>query len=163
MTTSPRTFGTPRIGRAGFTLVEVALALGVASFCMVALLGLIPAGLNSSQNAISQTGAVGVIRSIATDLKSARLSATESPEYALPLDGASSTELFVEEGGRFSRTLAQVPRARFRATVTTLEPSTADDAPSASLQRIVISWPAAAEPAEATGRLETIVALDRNS
>jgi uncharacterized protein (TIGR02598 family) len=39
----------------GFTLTEVALALGIVAFAFVPMLGLLPAGLNASRQAIDTT------------------------------------------------------------------------------------------------------------
>ena len=36
---------------AAFTLVEVALAMGVASFCLIAVLGLVPLGIDTNRAA----------------------------------------------------------------------------------------------------------------
>src|SRR5690349_21540030 len=54
---------------AGFSLVELTLALGVAAFCLIALLGLLPASLKTQQNSIEQTVANGVITEILGDLR----------------------------------------------------------------------------------------------
>src|SRR5438552_368100 len=40
---------------AAFSLVEVTIALGVAAFCLLVLLGLLPAGAKTQQNSIQQT------------------------------------------------------------------------------------------------------------
>ena len=40
-----------------FSLVEVTLALGVAAFCLIAVFGLMPVGVQTNRNATSQTGA----------------------------------------------------------------------------------------------------------
>src|SRR5207248_1091899 len=49
---------------AGFSLIEVALALGVAAFALVAIIGLIPVGLNSNQASSEQTAAAGLAAGI---------------------------------------------------------------------------------------------------
>lgn len=160
MKTMKPTATTPKQHRVrGFSLVEVALALGVCSFCLVALLGLIPAGLTSSQNSISQTGAISILRSVASDLKSARPDALTTPEYGISLPNTTQTALFVEEGGRFGSSLTSVPRARYRVSISTVSP--AGNAPQSTLQRILVTWPAGAQPQDAAGSLETLVALDR--
>jgi len=53
----------------GFSLVEVVLALGVAAFCMITLLGLLPAGLKTQQNSIQQTTAAQIICQIQAFLR----------------------------------------------------------------------------------------------
>lgn len=48
-------------GAAAFSLVELTLALGVAAFCMIAILGLLPAGVQTNRNATSQTSATNIV------------------------------------------------------------------------------------------------------
>lgn len=50
----------PRTLRAGFTLTEIVLTLGVISIAFVGLLGLLPAGLNASRQA-TDSAVVGAI------------------------------------------------------------------------------------------------------
>ena len=55
-----------------FSLVEVVLALGLVSFCLVAVLGLLPVGLKSVKNANEQAGAADVLNAIAEGVRTAR-------------------------------------------------------------------------------------------
>ncbi len=54
---------------AAFSLVEVALALGVASFCLISVIGLIPVGVNTGQIASDQTIAGSILTEVLTDLR----------------------------------------------------------------------------------------------
>lgn len=54
----------PRTTRAGFTLTEIVLTLGVISIAFVGILGLLPAGLNASRQAANST----VVAAILEDL-----------------------------------------------------------------------------------------------
>lgn len=54
---------------AAFTLVEIALALGVAAFSLVAILGMLPIALDNSRDSRLQTRAVFISRGIFDDLK----------------------------------------------------------------------------------------------
>jgi uncharacterized protein (TIGR02598 family) len=54
---------------AGFTLVEVILSLGILSFAMVALLGLIPLGLSTSRNAINITTESQIVQSLCNEIQ----------------------------------------------------------------------------------------------
>src|SRR6266481_6118983 len=53
----------------GFSLVEVTLALGVAAFCLIAVLGLLPTSLKTQQTSIQQTTANQIISQIFSDLR----------------------------------------------------------------------------------------------
>ena len=41
---------------AAFTLVEVALAMGIASFCLVVVLGLVPLGIDNERESFGRDG-----------------------------------------------------------------------------------------------------------
>lgn len=56
---------------AGFSLVEVTLAIGIVSFALLAVVGLLPVGLKSVKNANEQAGAANVLNVIAGSLRSA--------------------------------------------------------------------------------------------
>src|SRR5882724_3234050 len=68
MTTSENTKRSPA-ETAGFSLVEVTLALGVAAFCLVTVLGLLPTSLKTQQSSIQQTTANQIISTIFSDLR----------------------------------------------------------------------------------------------
>ena len=58
----------PRFGpRGAFSLVEVALALGIFSFGMVGMLGLLPIGLKVSRESISKVVESNIVQQITSD------------------------------------------------------------------------------------------------
>ena len=59
----------PLCRTAGFSLVEVTLALGVAAFALLVLLGLLPTGLKTQQSGIQQTTANQIISQISSFLR----------------------------------------------------------------------------------------------
>ena len=146
---------------AGFSLVEVTLALGVAAFCLVAILGMIPVGLTSSQNATAQTGAVSILRAVAADLRDTALANASggatpaSPHYGFKVPDTTGTPIYVDEGG----SVTTQPLAYYRVYVQTVYQPAAT-ARNASRERVAISWPA--QSASPAGTLESIAALDRN-
>ena len=54
-----------------FSLVEVTLALGVAAFSLLIILGMLPVSLKTNQASTQQTNANGIISQIAADLRAA--------------------------------------------------------------------------------------------
>ncbi len=52
-----------------FSLVEVTLALGIAAFCLIAVFGLIPVGVQTNRNATSQTAATNIMAAVIADLR----------------------------------------------------------------------------------------------
>lgn len=55
----------------GFSLVEVALSLGVITFCMVALIGLMPVASGTLREADLRSGASDILRRIAAGIRNA--------------------------------------------------------------------------------------------
>ena len=166
--------------RAGFSLVEVALALGIAAFCLVALLGMIPVGLNSSQNAVSQTGAASLLTAVGADLRDTALPTSTvpnptSPFFQIPVptpapspapSPAAPTVFYVDEGGSFNTSLGALPTARYRVTVTNLPSPTPAPSPYtpiyATSEQVVITWPPQASVKNAAGSMAGIIELNRN-
>src|SRR5947209_16405297 len=56
--------------RSAFSLVEVVLALGIVSFAIVAILGLIPTGLQTSHSSQDETRAAQIAQSILSTMAS---------------------------------------------------------------------------------------------
>src|SRR4029077_11336823 len=54
---------------AGFSLVEVTLAIGVAAFCLITVFALIPVALKTQQASIQQTTANDIMTQILGDLR----------------------------------------------------------------------------------------------
>ena len=49
---------------AGFSLIEVVIALGIFSFCIVAIVGLLPVGMNSVRSVSNENNAIHIASSI---------------------------------------------------------------------------------------------------
>lgn len=65
---SPRSVSALGFSRRAFTLVEVALAIGVVSFALLSLLGLFPIGLISFRESMTQTACSHMMQKVAGDL-----------------------------------------------------------------------------------------------
>ena len=82
--------------RAGFSLVEVVLALAVAAFCLLILFALIPLGLKTDKASLEQTTANGILSAVNSDLRATPPtlppgSAATSAEFAVPIPAAGGT------------------------------------------------------------------------
>ncbi|HEX4083332.1 MAG TPA: hypothetical protein VHY22_00370 [Chthoniobacteraceae bacterium] len=153
---------------AGFTLVEVVLALGVAGFCLTTIFGLLPVGLTSNQNAANQTAAVNVATTVLSDLYATPDTSASSPRFQFSLSGSNTqtgqTVYFAGDGttsGLAGQTAASAGGSApwlYRATVWVTPP--AANTRNATMARVLITWPALA--ANFTGSYETVVALNRN-
>src|SRR5207247_6519773 len=60
-------FGLRRVH--AFSLVELTLALGIAAFCLIAVFGLMPIGVQTNRNATSQTAATNIMAAVVADLR----------------------------------------------------------------------------------------------
>src|SRR5438876_10183754 len=54
---------------AGFSMVEMVVALGVAAFALLAVMGILPIGLKTQQASVNQTKANAVLAQIIDDLR----------------------------------------------------------------------------------------------
>src|SRR6266498_1552328 len=52
-----------------FSLVEITLAIGVAAFCLITVLGLLPIALKTQQASVQQTTATEILSQAAADLR----------------------------------------------------------------------------------------------
>lgn len=133
---------------AGFSLVEVVLAIGIVSFAMLAVVGLLPTGLKIARNAAEQARAANLVQSLAENLRGAATAdgtnftaafAGQSLDYAL--GGSPFTLQFSNltlEGA------ADPAAARLVAAVTITPPANATTNGRAVIS---VAWPAVARPA----------------
>lgn len=149
--------------RNGFSLVEVALALGVASFALLTILGLLPVGIGAQQSSINETVAANIATAVIADLREvpsayaialAPTLTTKSTIYNVDVTQASST-IYVDGSGALEPSAAN---ARYKVTITLTQPAAKNR--NATYGSIRISWPpAAATPVDS---VTVYVALDRN-
>ncbi len=154
-----------RDARAGFSLIEIALALGIVAFAMVAILGMFPMALDAAKDSRIQSRVAVMGQSIFSDLRS-------GPHAAAPIvvgqpasEAANIVEVdlnstvpdvyvaFDDEGRAVSRmSLAQyqagISTADFVARLKSIpdhnRPNAADNLPGLALVSLRIESPAAA-------------------
>ncbi len=158
-----KTRTSPHASLAAFTLVELALALGLASFCLVSVFGLLSVGFTTSQAASAQTSAQGLVSTIVSELRATAAQASTSQHLGLsippnPVTAPQVASLYFTGSGVLSS--AADPQARYLATVTFLPNGAGEKA--ATLAQIKVSWPAAAKVENAAGKVSVFEALDRN-
>ncbi len=84
---------------ASFSLVEVTLALGIAAFCLIAVFGLMPIGVQTNRNAASQTAATNIISAVVADLRATPKTSTTSSQFAIQF--GQSKDLYFNGYWRF--------------------------------------------------------------
>jgi uncharacterized protein (TIGR02598 family) len=138
-----------------FSLVEVTIALGVASFCLIAVFGLLPVGLQTNRNALGRTAATSILSSVTADLRATPPASSTTPQYGIMF--GTETTVYIDGEGRF--TSAIDVRSRYRLTVT-FPPS-----PTGSFQstfaNLKITWPAALGAVNPNGSIEIFAAFNR--
>ena len=152
----------------GFSLIEVTLALGVAGFCLVTIMGLIPLGLNSNQNSLEQTMAASLASQVYSDLRvAAKTSNATSPRFNIPI--ASGTTMQFTSDGQVVAAGASQPAnpARFKVNISFANPPAPQGSgstlpPGQSTQvHILVTWPPVPAAQNAAGAFEAVDALDR--
>ena len=141
-----------------FSLVELTLAIGIAAFCLMAVFGLLPIGVQTNQAAISQTAAASILSAVASDLRATPGTSDMSAQFSLNFASPSQT-LYFDEAGRAT---SVADGARYRLTIAfPVNPAGANAARFAVLK---ISWPAAVDPTttQPAGWVEIFAAFDRH-
>jgi uncharacterized protein (TIGR02598 family) len=140
-------------GTVAFSLVEVVLAMGIISFALIILLGLVPVGMKSNIDSMGESQAVNLMQALIADRQATAFSANSSV-YNLPaltnVTAPITGTIYVNEDA--VTTNAQPAAALYRVTYT-VDPSTtvyanATNFPAAGppmpvLVNFRVSWPAA--------------------
>src|SRR5438132_12920260 len=79
--------GRDRRARRGFSLAEVVLALGVVSFAIVAILGVLPLGLQTGKSSQDETRATQIAQSVFASLTTQNLRRDRNGQPVLDADG----------------------------------------------------------------------------
>ena len=156
-----------RLGAAGFSLIEVTIALSVAAFCLLAILGLLQTGITSQKATVEQTAATGIASMIFSDLSAGGTTNTARFKLDLASVAGNLQTLYFDESGKPTGLVGSAAAAdsRYRASVEVRPPASGV---AVTPVRILVTWPAAADPvpsqwpAKFSGSVETWTALDRN-
>lgn len=153
---------------AGFSLVEVTLALGIAAVALIGIFALLPVGLQTHRNAVEQTSSTDIMSAVVNDLRatpssSPAGSATTSSHFAIaipanPISAKTTSTLYFSPEGQASSTIAA--NSRYRLTITFLPNGTSPRA--ATIAHMKMTWPAVVDPANSQGEAAIITAFDRN-
>ena len=157
---------------AGFSMVELVVALGVAAFCLLALLGLLPIGVKTQRASANQTKANAIMSQAVQFLRAdVRLPAGQAKKAQgnwANLNGhwqsqaVPDTLFFANDGNQIGYAQGSAPPAPagavFRATFTYLFPPTA----TTSIAKITVSWPAAqGDLTQVEGSIDMFAAVNR--
>ncbi len=83
-----------KISRLGFSLMEVVIAIGILSFAMIPLVGLIPMGLKNTKSSSEETHALNILTMVIQDFRYTPLEENKSGIFKLsnlPYRGTENT------------------------------------------------------------------------
>jgi uncharacterized protein (TIGR02598 family) len=139
---------------AAFSLVEVTLALGIAAFCLIAVFGLMPVGVQTNRNATSQTAATNILSNVIADLRATPKTSATSSQFAITF-GTDAT-LYFDNAGQFLTSLGTDSRYQLNVTWNASPPT------GLQYADLKVTWPTAATAANASGSVEMFAAFDRD-
>lgn len=82
----------------GFSLVEVTMAIGLMSFCLVALVGVLPVGFSQERRSGDQLLALQALTAVAADFKNWDSTSPKTSKYKM----ASGTDVILELDGNLN-------------------------------------------------------------
>ena len=161
-----------------FSLVEVTLALGIAAFCLIAVFGLMPVGVQATRNATSQTAATNIIAAAIADVRATPRTSTNSAQFGIsvPRDGttgvaqtcqpcancwiAQTQAFYFDSHGQ----VVSAANGRYRLSVTSVQNPTATATGGAVFMALKVTWPASVDPCASTasGSIQSFTMFDRN-
>jgi uncharacterized protein (TIGR02598 family) len=141
---------------ASFSLIEITIALGVASFCLIAVFGLLPVGVQTNQTSFSQASAASILSAVTDDLRATPRSVATSVQFGITF--GSPTTLFFDGQGK----PVPLTDARYRLAITFATNPAGPNAATFALLKV--TWPAAVDPATGTpaGSADSFAAFDRH-
>ena len=137
-----------------FSLIEVTLALGIAAFCLIAVLGLMPVAVLTNRNATSRTEAANIMAAVVADVRATATTQNTSAQFGIAFGNPKT--LYFDGTGQFATSLGT--NSRYQLNVTW------SNSGWNGLQYadVKVWWPATASAANASGSAEMFAAFDRN-
>ena len=77
----------------GFSLVEVTMAIGLMSFCLVALIGVLPVGFSQERKSSDQMLSLQALTAVAADFKNWDISKSATSKYEMHAGAGTVLEL----------------------------------------------------------------------
>jgi uncharacterized protein (TIGR02598 family) len=150
-----------------FSMIEMVVALGVAAFCLIAVFGLMPVGVQTNQRSTSQTAATGILSSVIADMRATPLASATTTQYQITIGTPTPPtppvpkRLYFNGEGQF---VSNSPAADSRYRLDVTFPANPAGANAATFAYLRVTWPAATDPATNApgGSNEMFAAMSRN-
>jgi uncharacterized protein (TIGR02598 family) len=124
----------------GFSLIEVAISLGIMGFACAALVGLVPIGLTSFHQAMGNTIESEIVQNLTNDMLLANFSDLYQYSYANSTASANQTYYYDSDGTLLTvTTTGVVPTGTVYTVVVTLSPLTSTASSSNSPAGLTVS------------------------
>jgi uncharacterized protein (TIGR02598 family) len=137
----PASQGPARLSR-GFSLIEVTIALGVVSFALIALFGLLPTGLTTFRSSIDRSIASQIAQNIISQARQTEFSSLST--LATP---AGSPKKFTEDGDETTDATKTIYVAKVEVATSVTFPSSAPNTSMAKIRVRVVNSPSGSEAA----------------
>jgi uncharacterized protein (TIGR02598 family) len=141
-------------GFQAFSLVEVTLALGIISFGLIAIMGLVPKGLGIVKESADEAVALNVLAAVSSDLQC--VGSNETLSYKIPVDSVNSGKKYFDGDGNWLGNSA-VPSDAVYVLAWTIQARSLLSPPVAYLS---IAWPA--EAAQPLGSVDCVLVLPKS-
>jgi type II secretory pathway pseudopilin PulG len=144
-----------RCGLDSFSLIEVVIALGIATFAILIIVALLPAGIRSTKDSLDETHAVNILSQIISDRRSTPY-ANSSYRYSIPAltTATAVTNYFgILEDDQYTNALSQ---AAYRVDYVLTPPLSGQLGPYQLYLKV--SWPAASLATNG-GAVETVATM----
>jgi uncharacterized protein (TIGR02598 family) len=113
---------------AGFSLVEVTVAIGVFGFAFVAILGLVPMGLNNFRQAMAASAGAQICQRVINDV--------QQTDFDTLTSNSLDDRYFDEEGNEVAKTSKYIYQVKTVVSATTAVPNA--EAPFGSLATVLV-------------------------
>jgi uncharacterized protein (TIGR02598 family) len=124
----------------GFSLIEVVIALGIFAFCIVAIVGLLPVGMNSVRSVSNENNAIHIASSIEGVWQVAPLGSTITIPNIITNLAISSSQNATYYFDEFGEPLANSTGASLKMSYTTVNYTVAAIG-NATTVNMAFSWP----------------------
>lgn len=159
-----------RVKESGFTLAEIAVALGIFSFALVSMMGMLSVGLKNSRRATVQTAASNLLAGIVADIHASKNLSLGDNKYSYTSPKLHITANLDKKTNTVSET--QTTAISLNESCTIVTPSTPEmiqkvysvqffpGAEGIAAIRVRVEWPANRQPStKPEGFLEALVPL----
>ena len=73
------------------------MALGLMSFCLVAMLGMLPVGLRQERDSTDKMAAMQVLAAVGSDFQNTTTDSGETVQYSIPTGAGTTGSFFVDQ------------------------------------------------------------------